>query len=98
MLLKISVRSVLRHRRRTILTILTMVAGFVLSAVAISWAEGTYNGIISLFTDSRTGQIQIHAEGYLDDPSIYDTVDGYDSVEAVLDGITGIRTWTPRIY
>jgi ABC-type lipoprotein release transport system permease subunit len=97
-ILKVSLRSVLRHRRRTILTVLTMMAGFVLSAVAISWAEGTYDGIISLFTNSMTGQIQIHAAGYLDDPSIYDTVDDYTSVGEALDSTDGVRTWAPRTY
>jgi putative ABC transport system permease protein len=98
MLPRLSVRNVLRQKRRTILTVLTMMAGFILSAVSISWSAGTYNGIISLFTDSRTGQIQVHGNGYLEDPSVYTTVDDYLSVGSTLDSIDEIRAWAPRTY
>ncbi|MBD3277475.1 MAG: ABC transporter permease, partial [Candidatus Aegiribacteria sp.] len=87
MLFKLAWRNVFRQKRRTVLTLLTMTGGFVLSSVAIGWMEGSYESIIMFFTGSRTGQIQIHAEGYLDDPSIYKTVDNFDELGESLDSI-----------
>ena len=52
-----------------------MTGGFVLSSLAIGWMYGSYGSVIMFFTNSRTGQIQIHSDGYLEDPSIYDTID-----------------------
>ncbi len=98
MLLKLAWRNVFRQKRRTVLTLLTMTGGFFLSSLSIGWMNGSYDGIIMFFTNGRTGQIQIHRSGYLEDPSIYSTVDDYQEVGTVLDSIPGIRTWTPRIY
>lgn len=98
MLLRLSARNVLRQRRRSLLTVLTMTGGFVLCALSIGWADGTYSDIIRMFTDSRTGQIQIHLQGYRDDPSIYDNISGYRDLGSSLESIEGIRAWAPRIY
>jgi putative ABC transport system permease protein len=98
MLAKLAWRNVFRQRRRTVLTLLTMTGSFVLSSISIGWMEGSYGSIIMFFTNSRTGQIQIHGEGYMEDPSIYETVDDYLDIGAVLDSIPGVRTWAPRIY
>lgn len=98
MLLKLAWRNVFRQKRRTVLTLLTMTGGFVLSSVAIGWMEGSYESIIMFFTGNRTGQIQVHAEGYLDDPSLYRTVDDCGEVGRRLDSIPEVNAWTPRIY
>lgn len=98
MLFKLAWRNVFRQRRRTVLTLLTMTGGFVLSSVAIGWMDGSYGSIIMFFTNSRSGQIQIHGSGYLDDPSIYNTIEGYGEIGSLLDSLPGIRTWAPRLY
>lgn len=98
MLLKLSFRNVLRQRRRSLLTILTMTGGFVLCAISIGWADGTYNDIIRLFTDTRTGQIQLHHKGYREDPSLYDNISDYEQLGRSLDDLERIRAWAPRIY
>ena len=96
MLLKLAWRNVFRQKRRTILTLLTMTGGFMLSSVSIGWMQGSYDGIIMFFTDGRTGQIQVHGSGYLDDPSIYNSFD--ESTSAMIDTFPGVRTTAPRIY
>ncbi len=98
MLLKLAWRNVFRQKRRTILTLLTMTGGFFLSSLSIGWMDGSYSSIIMFFTNNRTGQIQVHHEGYLEDPSIYSTISDYQMVGAFLDSIPGVRVWTPRIY
>ena len=98
MILRLAVRNVLRQKRRTVLTVLTMFGGFVLSSVGIGWADGSYNDVIRLFTGSHTGQVQIHARGYLDDPSLYKTVDDTARVAETLSATEGVSGWVPRIY
>ncbi len=98
MLPKLAWRNIFRQKRRTVLTLLTMTGGFVLSSLSIGWMNGSYDSIIFFFTNNRTGQIQVHHEGYLADPSIYKTIDNFEQVGSILDSIPDVRTWAPRIY
>lgn len=95
---KLACRNIFRQKRRTILTILTMTGGFVLSSLAIGWMDGSYGGMILFFTNHRTGQIQVHKDGYLNDPSIYDIIDDYDSIGDQIEAMDDVRAWAPRIY
>ncbi|KQC12702.1 MAG: hypothetical protein APR63_02065 [Desulfuromonas sp. SDB] len=98
LLFKIALRNVLRQKRRTILTMLTMGGGFVLCAASIGWADGAYGDIIYSFTSNQLGQIQIHSEDYLDNPTIYKTIVDYEKVGKQVDSVEGVKNWTPRIY
>lgn len=95
--IKIAFRNIFRQKRRTILTILTMIVGFTLAAVSIGWSDGTYSYIINMFTRNRIGHVQIHREGYLDEPSLYKTIDDYESVASICEKVKGVETWSPRI-
>lgn len=98
MILKIAIRNTFRQKRRTILTALAMVVGFTLLSVTIGLSDGAYGNIISMFTRNRIGHIQVHREGYLDKPSIYETIDGYTAVGKTIQDVAGVEAWTPRIY
>ena len=96
--LKIAFRNTSRQKRRTILTGLAMVVGFTLLSVTIGLSDGAYGGIIEMFTRNRTGHIQVHREGYLDKPSLYETIDGYAAIGQTIQGTAGVEAWTPRVY
>ena len=98
MILKIALRNIFRQKRRTILTALAMIAGFTLSSLFIGLSDGAYGNIISMFTRNRIGHIQVHREGYLDKPSLYETIDDYPSVGETIQSTTGVEAWTPRVY
>ena len=74
MIFKIAFRNIFRQKRRTVLTTLSMLSGFVLSAFFIGFSDGSYSNIINLFTKNKTGHIQIHQKDYLDNPSIYKSI------------------------
>jgi len=97
-MLKIAFRNLFRQGRRTVLTALSMIIGFILGAFFIGWADGTYNHIIDNFTRNRLGHIQIHKKGYLEEPSIYKTIDEMKSIKKAINGTDGIESWTPRIF
>ena len=98
MILKIAFRNMLRQKRRTALTSLTMLGGFVLAAVSIGWSDGTYSFIINMFTSDRLGQIEVHRAGYMDEPTIYDTIKDYQHVGQIIQSVEGVKSWAPRVY
>ena len=98
MILKIAFRNTFRQKRRTILTALAMIVGFTLLSITIGLSDGAYGGIIEMFTRNRTGHIQVHRAGYLDKPSLYETIDGYAAIGETIQGTAGVEAWTPRVY
>ena len=98
MILKIAFRNTFRQKRRTILTALAMIVGFTLLSLTIGLSDGAYGGIIEMFTRNRTGHIQVHRNGYLDKPSLYETIDGYTAIGQTIQGTPSVEAWTPRVY
>lgn len=98
MMLKMAFRNIFRHKRRTVLTGLSMFGGFVMAAIFIGWADGTYSNIIDGFTRNNFGHIQIHAENYLDRPSLYKTIDDLSVVKEAVSGLEHMDSWAPRVY
>jgi len=97
-ILKIAFRNIFRQKRRSILTALSMFGGFFLSAFFIGFSDGSYNQIISMFTRNNLGHIQIHEKTYLDKPSLYKTIGGYELIMERLPAISGVEAFSPRIY
>ena len=98
MTLKIAFRNIFRQKRRTILTALAMIVGFTLSSVFIGWSDGAYSEIIEMFTQNRIGHIQLHQRGYLEKPSLYKTMQDYESIGETIGKIKGVEAWTPRVF
>ena len=98
MILKIAFRNTFRQKRRTILTGLAMIVGFMLLSVAIGLSDGAYGNIITMFTRNRIGHIQVHREGYLDKPSLYKTINNASAVGETILSVAGVEAWTQRVY
>ncbi len=97
-ILKIAFRNIFRQKRRTLLTALTIFGGFTLAAISIGWSEGTYSYTIDMFTRNQMGHIQIHGKGYLDKPTLYNTVNNYGQIGETISGLDGLEAWCPRLY
>jgi ABC-type lipoprotein release transport system permease subunit len=95
---KLSFRNLFRHKRRSFFTGLTILGGFALSCLSIGIAEGSYDAIIKAFTQSSTGDIQLHKQGYLDKPSVYKTIDNPEKIETQLLNMPQIASAAPRVY
>ncbi len=98
MILKIAFRNIFRQKRRTILTALAMIVGFTLSSIVIGLSDGAYSNVIKMFTGNRIGHIQVHRAGYHDKPSIYETINHYESIGRTIQSNTDVEAWTPRVY
>jgi ABC-type lipoprotein release transport system permease subunit len=90
-------RNLLRQKRRSLFTGAMMAGGFFLSSVFLSMADGTYDSIIELFTGDHTGHLQLHAAGYLDDPSLQNTLTGWPRIEEALRARPAVVAGAPRI-
>jgi len=98
MIPKLALRNIFRQKRRTIFTVLTMVGGFTLASLSIGIADGSYNHLIDVFTSTQTGHIQIHQGDYLDKPSLYKTIDGYQDVGNKIETVKGVESWAPQLF
>ncbi len=98
LVIKLALRNILRNRRRSILTILSMGSGYLLLSFMLAMSEGSYNNIIDIFTRDHTGHVQIHQGNYLQRPSLYKTIDNVDSLIADLENNDVVTSVAPRIY
>ena len=98
LMLRVAFRNIFRQKRRSLLTFLTILFGFVLSSLVIGVTFGTFNGVVDTFTRTNLGHIQIHEKDYLDRPTLYRTLDDIPSVGRVLAGLPEVEAWAPRCY
>jgi putative ABC transport system permease protein len=97
-LLKMAWRNIFRNTRRTVLTGLAMTASFVLSSVDLSVIEGTFGDSVKAYTLAGAGQVQVHAAGYLDKPTLFENFPQAAALGRVLDRVPEVQAWTPRLY
>ena len=98
LIFKLAFRNILRNRRRSLLTILSMSGGFFLFCFTLSLSEGSYSNIINIFTQDHTGHVQIHQEDYLERPSLYKTISNTDTLMAKLEANSDVISVAPRVY
>lgn len=96
--LRLAFRNILRQRRRSILTALSMAGGYMLFVFSISLLEGSWSNVVDIFTLDQTGHVQIHKDDYAKRPKIYKTIRDRDTVEETLNANEEITGWAPRVY
>ena len=96
--MKLAYRNVLRQKRRSLLTGLSMSGGYVLFVISISLLEGSWGNAVDIFTLDHTGHIQIHQGNYLQRPKIHKTIKDRESIEQVLVDEERVTGYAPRIY
>ncbi len=68
-------RNVWRNRRRTLVTVGATTLAFTVMVLYSSLVEGYLQGMERNLLDLELGDVQIHAPGYRDDPSLYSAID-----------------------
>ncbi len=97
LMLKLAFRNILRNKRRTILTMLSMFGGYFLLVLSISIQYGSYEQVIDFFTQDSTGHAQISEVGFNDRPTLYKSVPATDSFYQELLAMPGVTKATSRI-
>ena len=95
---RIAFRNIFRQKRRSLLTALMMAGGTALFAISLGISEGSYANLIDMFTRDHTGHIQIHKRGYLDKPSLYNTLKHPDAQGLKIQNLPHVQAWAPRVY
>lgn len=94
----IAYRNVFRQKRRSLITSLAMFGGFLLASMSLGFISGTFGDMVEQFTRNNLGHIQIHSKGYFEKPSLYNTINDYESLAVKVLTHNGVESWAPRIY
>ncbi|RDH85277.1 MAG: ABC transporter permease [endosymbiont of Galathealinum brachiosum] len=98
LIIKLALRNILRNRRRSLLTILSMGGGYFMLSFMLSMTEGSYSNMIDLFTRDHTGHVQVHKGNYLDRPSLFKTINQTTSLIESIKNNPQVIGVTARIY
>jgi ABC-type lipoprotein release transport system permease subunit len=95
--LNLAWRNIWRNRRRTFITILSIVVAVMLSAVMRAMQEGQYDDMIENTVGTFTGYIQVHQDGYWDDQTMDNTLAVSDSLFAKIREQQYVEHVVPRL-
>ena len=96
-------RNIGRNRRRSLITAAGLAVGYFSVIVLIGWFDGLVVEMVENGTGIVTGQLQVHAAGYLPDRSVYETIGGDSGVDvaamvARVEADPAVSAATPRVY
>jgi len=91
-------RNIWRHPRRTILTIAAMVFANTLLVFMLGLQFGQYRMMIDNSLRIFTGQMQVQARGYHDEPHMYRSIPAADTLAQLIRDQAQINAVSPRAY
>lgn len=95
--LKLAWRNIWRNRRRTFITMLSIIVAVLLACIMRSMQEGQYDIMIESTVGTFTGYIQIHQLGYWDDQTLENTFEASDSLFSAIKQEQSIVQAVPRL-
>jgi len=90
-------RNIWRNKRRTIITMLSIIVAVFLASVMRSMQEGQYTDMIENTVGTFSGYIQVHADGYWDDKTLDNTLIATDSVYSKIQEEESVLAVVPRL-
>ena len=93
-LIKIAWRNLWRNRRRTILTVASVVLALILALFMRSMQLGSYEQMIKAGVN-QVGNLQLHSKGYWEEQSIDHSFFDNDTIETALKNTSGISNTLP---
>lgn len=96
-LLKIAWRNLWRNKRRTAITISSILFAVFFAISMRSMQLGSYDQMIKSMIKSFTGFLQVQQVNYQDDPSLENTFECTNQVLTELDNTPGIQAAVPRV-
>jgi putative ABC transport system permease protein len=94
---KIAWRNLWRNKRRTLLTITSVLFALFLALIMRSMQLGSYSSMVASAVKSTTGYIQVHEKGYWEDKCIDNTFETSDSLQRLILGHPNVTEIVPRL-
>jgi putative ABC transport system permease protein len=91
MMLRLAWRSVWRHRRRTLITVVSIGLGLTFVVFWVSLAEGVYSQLINDAVRMQAGHVTLENPGYHAAPAIDLYVTGVSGLRARIDELPGVE-------
>lgn len=95
--LLLAVRNLIRNRRRTTITLLTMIFGIGVLTLLSALNDGWLSQMKTNFILSYTGHVQIHAKGFEASQNLRDRIRDPDEITHLMQSYPEIQGWTQRI-
>jgi ABC-type lipoprotein release transport system permease subunit len=93
----LAIRNLIRNRRRTTITLLTMIFGIATLTLLSALNDGWLSQMKTNFILSFTGHLQIHAKGFEASQNLRDSISNPEAVSGFMDTYPEIIGWTQRI-
>ncbi len=90
-------RNIWRNKRRSLITIASIVFSMLFALVMRSMQEGTYSLMIRSVVDSYTGFIQISGKDFRDDRTLEKSIEYSDELKAIIEGNSNVSHYLPRM-
>ncbi|MCU7846560.1 MAG: FtsX-like permease family protein [Candidatus Thiodiazotropha sp. (ex Lucinoma kastoroae)] len=95
--LSLATRNLLRNRRRTLITLITMIFGIATLTLLSALNDGWLSQMKTNFILSYTGHLQIHAKGFETSQNLNDRIKDPEEVSRLMQSYPEIIGWTQRI-
>ena len=95
-LFAIAWRNVVRNRRRSLITVLSVAIGLVALLFIWGFNDGSHNNMMANFRALMTGSFQVHQADFFDHPKLETNIADQTVLLAAMES-AGIETWTTRL-
>ncbi len=95
--LKLAIRNILRNKKRTVITILSIFIAVFLALLTRSMQLGAYAHVIDNVAGKYSGYVQVHAKGYWEDKNLDHTLLFSDSLARKIKQVKGVKAIVPRL-
>ncbi|MCU7929317.1 MAG: FtsX-like permease family protein [Candidatus Thiodiazotropha sp. (ex Codakia rugifera)] len=93
----LATRNLLRNRRRTLITLITMIFGIATLTLLSALNDGWLSQMKTNFILSYTGHLQIHAKGFETSQNLNDRIKDPEEISRLMQSYPEIIGWTQRI-
>lgn len=95
--LKLAWRNIWRNKRRTFITMLSVIVAVLLSSTMRTMNEGSYENMIKNTVGIFTGYIQLHQDGYWDEKTLEYSFTQQDSLMKIMETEESVVKAVPRL-
>ncbi len=97
MLLKLAWRNLWRNKRRTLITMASVLFAALLAIFMMGLKEGSYSNMIENIAGVYTGYMQVHKEGYWAEQTLNNSLEFTDSLKEILLEEPRLKGYAPRV-